>query len=102
MDEGNKFSLGELLFAIGTAIVVMGGFAVYVSAHHNSPMYDFIEENENFDQMDMHESAIENLTDNTSMDTSTNDDMGGMRTDTATQDGSTDGPDGTTNQVRTR
>jgi hypothetical protein len=65
-------------------------------------MAETIEENENFDNMDMHEAAIDDVSDNSSMDTSTDDDMGGTREDATTQTGSTDGPDGTGTQNRVR
>ena len=62
----------------GLAIIALsfGFIAPTASAHHNSPMYDTIEENENFDNMDMHEAAIDALADNVAdTDSSGNENM---------------------------
>ena len=56
-------------FAFIFTLGLLGLNAPMAEAHHNSPMYDMIEEIENFDYMDMHEAAIDNLTDNSNMDT---------------------------------
>ena len=69
------FMVAALTLAVGVSVA---------SAHHNSPMYEEIEENENFDSMDNHEEAVDDLTDNSNMDNATE---LGTYTDTASQAG---------------
>ncbi|MBP9760185.1 MAG: hypothetical protein KBD24_02340 [Candidatus Pacebacteria bacterium] len=93
-----KIDTGLGLFLVAAVAIVLG-YAVITYAHHNSPMYDFIEENENFDKMDMHEAAIDSIPDSSSMDRGATQ---GTYEDTSKQAGSTDGPTGATNQTRSR